>query len=170
WLYAIQGSLMIARKKGASWALTGGDTEHNLILEHLAYWNSIPANIGFYFDGPKVPDEKRGKRVHTRPHGLIHVFKELINGFNFRVVEAPGEAEAELAYLNRTNVLQHIVTPDVDAFLFGATSVIRSPRDSKNRDSVEVYTRQSLDKQDPDRLSRAGILFIAVVSGGDYSP
>jgi len=40
-------------------------------------------------------------------------------------LQAPGEAEAELAYLNRIGVIDGILSDDVDNFLFGATTVIR---------------------------------------------
>lgn len=41
------------------------------------------------------------------------------------VVQAPGEAEAELAFLNRIGVIDAIISDDVDNFLFGATNIIR---------------------------------------------
>jgi Holliday junction resolvase YEN1 len=40
-------------------------------------------------------------------------------------LQAPGEAEAELAYLNRMGVIDAVLSDDVDNFLFGATMVIR---------------------------------------------
>ncbi len=39
--------------------------------------------------------------------------------------KAPGEAEAELAYLNRLGVIDAVLSDDVDNFLFGATLVMR---------------------------------------------
>lgn len=39
--------------------------------------------------------------------------------------KAPGEAEAELAYLNRTGVIDGVMSDDVDAVLFKAKLVIR---------------------------------------------
>ena len=39
--------------------------------------------------------------------------------------QAPGEAEAELAYLNRIGIIDAVLSDDVDNFLFGATMVIR---------------------------------------------
>lgn len=39
--------------------------------------------------------------------------------------QALGEAEAELAFLNRTGVVDAIMTDDVDALIFGATTVVR---------------------------------------------
>ena len=44
---------------------------------------------------------------------------------SFLAFQAPGEAEAELAYLNRIGVIDAIITDDVDTFLFGATMLIR---------------------------------------------
>lgn len=73
---------------------------------------------------------------------MIHGVKVMIKAFGFewrqvRIVrselgnlahsenQAPGEAEAELAYLNRINVIDGILSDDVDNFLFGAKTVIR---------------------------------------------
>ena len=39
--------------------------------------------------------------------------------------EAAGEAEAELAFLNRIGAVDAIMTDDADAFLFGAKVIIR---------------------------------------------
>ena len=39
--------------------------------------------------------------------------------------KAPGEAEAELAYLNQIGVIDAVWTDDVDTLVFGATLVIR---------------------------------------------
>ena len=39
--------------------------------------------------------------------------------------KAPGEAEAELAYLNSIGIIDAVLSDDVDTFLFGAKTVIR---------------------------------------------
>jgi len=44
---------------------------------------------------------------------------------NLRGIQAPGEAEAELAFLNRTGVIDAVLSDDVDTFVFGGTTVIR---------------------------------------------
>lgn len=41
------------------------------------------------------------------------------------MVKAPGEAEAELAYLNRIGLIDAVLSDDVDNFLFGAQTVMR---------------------------------------------
>ena len=40
-------------------------------------------------------------------------------------VQAPGEAEAELAYMNSVGQIDAVLSDDVDTFLFGATMVVR---------------------------------------------
>ena len=52
---------------------------------------------------------------------LLFTFLVLIWG----TLKAPGEAEAELAYLNRIGVIDAVISDDVDNFLFGSTVVIR---------------------------------------------
>ena len=44
---------------------------------------------------------------------------------NLYSFQAPGEAEAELAFLNRTGVIDAVLSDDVDTFVFGGTMVIR---------------------------------------------
>lgn len=42
------------------------------------------------------------------------------------LLQAPGEAEAELAQLNARGIIDGVLTDDVDAVLFGAQTVIRT--------------------------------------------
>jgi Holliday junction resolvase YEN1 len=39
--------------------------------------------------------------------------------------QAPGEAEAELAQINKAGLIDAVLTDDVDALVFGATCVLR---------------------------------------------
>jgi len=41
------------------------------------------------------------------------------------LVQAPGEAEAELASLNALGLVDAIMTDDCDAFIFGARTLIK---------------------------------------------
>ena len=41
------------------------------------------------------------------------------------ILQAPGEAEAELAFLNRAGLIDAVISDDVDTFVFGATMVVR---------------------------------------------
>jgi XPG I-region len=58
-------------------------------------------------------------------------------------LQAPGEAEAELAYLNRLEIIDAVLSDDVDNFLFGATLVMRKyePLHSQLDWSIKIYSR-----------------------------
>lgn len=120
----------------------------------------------FIFDGPKRPEWKRGKRINRSPNKLVTAVKAVVEAFGFEWRTAPGEAEAELAYLNEAGIIDGILSDDVDTFIFGARRVIRNPSsthpgDKRLQHHVHVYS----DIQ----LSRAHLIFIALCIGGDYS-
>ncbi|PPQ90277.1 hypothetical protein CVT25_013102 [Psilocybe cyanescens] len=153
----------------------------------------------FVFDGPKRPDVKRGKKINKTSHKLIPGMKNIIEafGFEWRMIQAPGEAEAELAYLNRVGVIDGVLSDDVDNFLFGATTVIRksalglltnishlfsssntlsgnrsnpalNSAGKEDKNHTRVFRIQDL-KEHPDvRLTRGGMILIGLMAGGDY--
>ncbi|KAF5375356.1 hypothetical protein D9615_008022 [Tricholomella constricta] len=137
----------------------------------------------FVFDGPRRPDWKRGKKINKTSHKLIPGMKAIVESFGFEWRMAPGEAEAELAYLNRIGVIDGILSDDVDNFLFGATTVIRNPsnnlsgnranpvvnaagKDDKNH--TKVYRISDITAHPDIRLTRGGLVLIGLMSGGDY--
>ncbi|KAI6161570.1 hypothetical protein EDD17DRAFT_1586906 [Pisolithus thermaeus] len=139
----------------------------------------------FVFDGPKRPAVKRGKRVGGNTHWLTTGMKNIIQAFGFEWRMAPGEAEAELAYLNRIGVIDAVLSDDVDNFLFGATMVIRNPssslsgnrshpvKNSEGRDDgnhVLTYRASVLSTHPSVQITRGGAILIALLSGGDYIP
>ena len=81
----------------------------------------------FVFDGRwGRPKMKRGNRKgKSGTHSLTRNLKCLLDIFGIEWREAKGEAEAELAFLNSVGIIDAIMTDDVDAFLFGATTIIR---------------------------------------------
>lgn len=71
--------------------------------------------------------------------------------------------------MNKNGIINGIMTEDVDAFLFGALSVLR--RQPENRDLSEIieYNFSRIGKQSEIGLSYGDILLIALLCGGDYS-
>ncbi|KLT40444.1 PIN domain-like protein [Cutaneotrichosporon oleaginosum] len=150
----------------------------------------------FVFDGPKKPAMKRGQRV-TRNFGVndgySRQFKDLLDVCGLEWWNAPGEAEAELAIMNRQGKIDAVLSDDVDALLFGAKCLLRnnSPtlsgaqapvtQSSSSRtdmrhyemyrlsDIVAEWTRVPSALQNEDDCRRAMVL-IALLSGGDYVP
>ncbi|KAF9077226.1 hypothetical protein BDP27DRAFT_1312041 [Rhodocollybia butyracea] len=125
----------------------------------------------FIFDGPLRPDIKRGKRINKSANKLVTGMKAMIEAFGFEWRTAPGEAEAELAFLNRIGIIDGILSDDVDNFLFGAHTVIR------NHSSTHAGAKSVIEKAKvitytlphPELdFGREDFIFIALCSGGDY--
>ncbi|TFY57026.1 hypothetical protein EVJ58_g7276 [Rhodofomes roseus] len=98
-------------------------------------------------------------------------------------VIAPGEAEAELAYLNQMGVIDAVYTDDVDTFLFGAKMIIRnasvtlsgnrahSLKNSAGREDgnhVATYTSHAILTHSSVQLTQGGLILIGILRGGDY--
>ena len=126
--------------------------------------------------------------------------KNIIDAFGFEWCVAPGEAEAELAYLNRIGIIDAVLSDDVDNFLFGAIMVIRkcvlsfsfgtlsdlfSPsntlsgsrahpvKNAQGKDDgnhVVTYKADAILSDPSVALSRSGTILIGLLSGGDYIP
>ncbi|KAL1677972.1 PIN domain-like protein, partial [Schizophyllum commune] len=126
---------------------------------------SLRAQIVLVFDGPDKPGTKRLVRVSQRPHWMVAPTICLAEAFNFTCHQAPGDAEAELAYLASEGLVDAVLTADSDTLLFGAKVLLRSSRDKKKPDEVEVYRQDQLDRAG---FSRGGLLLFALACGGDY--
>jgi Holliday junction resolvase YEN1 len=99
----------------------------------------------FVFDGPYRPNFKRGTSINPKHRsGLESGFKRMASAFGYEwhevcgftllaqqlptylsSLKAPGEAEAELAYLNEIGKIDAVWSDDVDTLIFGAQVVIR---------------------------------------------
>jgi Holliday junction resolvase YEN1 len=126
---------------------------------------SLPVRALFVFDGPHKPPFKRNERKGLMPDTAdTRMIKSLIRAFGFEIWTAPGEAEAECAFLQERGLVDLVLSEDVDSLMFGATRVVREIP-GKDRNAVMVY--EDLDKVG---LDRDGLVLVAMMSGGDYMP
>ncbi|KAH7311675.1 hypothetical protein B0I35DRAFT_377904 [Stachybotrys elegans] len=135
---------------------------------------STPIQPIFVFDGPQKPTFKRNKRSGRGDGVAIALAKRLIHLFGFPVHNAPGEAEAECAFLQKHGVVDAVLSEDVDTIMFGCTKTLRNwSSESKGQTvptHVSVYDTQK-DKGIIDSgLGREGMVLVALMSGGDYLP
>lgn len=134
----------------------------------------------FVFDGPKRPKIKRGKVVGGKEHWMVNSLRTILDAFGFECRTAPGEAEAELAFLNRIGVIDAVLSDDVDCFIFGAPTVIRNlsstlsakaKKGSQTKEDgqhVNVYRLEDIKNHSDVGLSQGGLILIALLRGGDY--
>ncbi|KAF5329168.1 hypothetical protein D9611_013215 [Ephemerocybe angulata] len=170
-MFEAQGAAIRARKKGGSLARIGRNVEYSTLMKFLEQFIRAPCIVHVVFDGGARPVRKRNRAVgqgRGQEHYLTGGFRALLDAFGFHWSTAPGEAEAQLAHMNQAGIVDFAFTSDSDIFLFGAVRVIRRPQMKENHDHIEVYTSDALKDQDAGALSRMGILFLAVVAGGDY--
>ncbi|KAJ7606586.1 PIN domain-like protein [Mycena polygramma] len=135
----------------------------------LANLLALPVCVVFAFDG-RAPDIKRGVRVSQRDHSCMAPFQELIRAFGYHVHMAPGEAEAELAYLNQAGAIDVVQTNDSDVFVFGASAVFTIPNKKLDGNHATLYTLENFFVSPDVSLTRGGLLLVALLAGGDYHP
>ncbi|KIP01341.1 hypothetical protein PHLGIDRAFT_53692, partial [Phlebiopsis gigantea 11061_1 CR5-6] len=142
-----------------------------ILFYRLARLASRPVSLVIVFDGPLRPGLKRGKKVLPTEYFLAQHLRAFAQAFGFFEHTAPGEAEAELAEMNRIGTIDAVLTDDIDVLAFGAHTVIRNPNIKHDRDDVCVYTACAIKEHTDVCLDRDDMVLIAVLSGGgDYSP
>ncbi|KAK3392252.1 hypothetical protein B0T20DRAFT_382874 [Sordaria brevicollis] len=133
----------------------------------------------FVFDGPNKPAFKRNKRTTGGSYGNSHgvadaMAKRMIRLFGFQCHDAPGEAEAECALLQREGVVDAVLSEDVDTIMFGCRRTLKnwSAEGTKSSKTPTHVTLYEVDEQKGgiNGLDREGMVLVALMSGGDYLP
>jgi Holliday junction resolvase YEN1 len=160
WLFQIQSS-----KGGTNPALR---TFYYRLLRMIAL-NIHPL---FVFDGPNKPPFQRNKRtgpnVASVPEFLA---KQLLKHFAFPMHMAPGEAEAECAFLQREGLVDAVLSEDVDTLMFGSKQTIRNwSAQDKGKSPTHVNLYNADETKVTSGLDREGMILVALMSGGDYVP
>ncbi|KAL8353869.1 hypothetical protein RB601_003622, partial [Gaeumannomyces tritici] len=133
----------------------------------------------FVFDGPNKPTMKRGRRTGGSRGGAVStaIAKRLIHLFGFYTHDAPGEAEAECALLQRCGIVDAVLSEDVDTIMFGCTCTLRNWFAEKEEGSssgppthVTVYDSAAIARPDAAGIDGEGMVLVALMSGGDYDP
>lgn len=128
----------------------------------------------FVFDGPNKPPFKRNKKTGYHSASLPdYLTKQLLKQFGFPFHTAPGEAEAECASLQRSGIVDAVLSEDVDTLMFGCGVTIRNwskegTKGNKTPTHVNLYKMETT--LETSGLDRDGMILVALMSGGDYIP
>lgn len=166
--YLVQNNVLFVVVFDGKWK--PGKLRHGFIpelLESLSYDEALS-----YF--LTVSSDK-----YSENNGLVESLKKILQRNKIDWVQAPAEAEAECAMLQRLGVVDYVVSDDSDTLVFGATKVLRSFNRVKYNDeennpviSSTDYYVTPLEMEEVTRvtgLTRDRLIFIAVLRGGDYS-
>jgi Holliday junction resolvase YEN1 len=155
----------------------GKHPELRTLFFRLLKFLALPVHPLFVYDGKHKPPFKRGKAT-ANSYGsapIIGLSKILVDLFKFPRHDAPGEAEAECARLQRAGIVDAVMSNDVDALMFGSKlTVMNFSKESGSKGSaathVTCYEMDNLNSSSCSRLDRAGMILFAMLSGGDYLP
>lgn len=126
----------------------------------------------FIFDGPHKPPFKRNKKTGNGSMAPNFLTKQLLRLFGFPIHMAPGEAEAECAYLQQEGIVDAVLSEDVDTLMFGCGLTLRNwssegARGNKTPTHISAYYATET-KEGKSGLDREGMILVALMSGGDY--
>ncbi|KAF9056889.1 PIN domain-like protein [Rhodocollybia butyracea] len=129
-------------------------------LNQLSY---APTDCTFVYDGSERAHIKRGVQVITEEPLLYKKSKEMVRTFGFRVYMAKGDAEAELAIMNRKGVIDAVLTKDSDVFPLGAERVLKI---APSKLVVDIYDAKLI--KDSLRLTTGGLILYSLLAGNDF--
>lgn len=121
----------------------------------------------FVFDGPQRPQQKRGAKICVEAGTYFNkTIKALLDCFGCHYHDAPGEAEAECAMLQKYHVVDAVLSEDVDTIMFGSRCTLRnfsseSVRSNHSPTHVHMHTTTN-------GLDAKGMILAALMSKGDY--
>eukprot|EP00775_Hariotina_reticulata_P011343 gene11343-11492_t len=105
------------------------------------------------------------RNTATPTQDMIVECQELLALFGLPFIVAPGEAEAQCAWLESAGLVEGVVTDDNDAFLFGAQHVYRHLFEDKRY--VEEYHMSDVTAE--LGLNQQQLVCLAMLLGSDYT-
>ncbi|MBU1252282.1 MAG: flap endonuclease-1 [Nanoarchaeota archaeon] len=108
---------------------------------------------------------------------MIAESKELLEAMGVAVVQAPGEGEAEAAFLNKTKEdVYATVSQDYDSLLFGATLLVRNLGLAKRRKTFSGWVEVKPELIELERVLNSleinldQLICLGILVGTDYNP
>lgn len=139
---------------------------HHQFMRRISAFLNCGITIVGVFDGenakPKLRNEgKRKNQLYTR---VFDFMRDCLRAFGLEYINAPGEAEAQCAYMQRQGLVDAVFTKDSDILCFGATSMLRYS--DLDEDKTGIW--RNVNAVSVDRSSQWRFIFIASIRGNDF--
>ncbi|KAF2159574.1 hypothetical protein M409DRAFT_60648 [Zasmidium cellare ATCC 36951] len=145
--------------------------ERTILWRILRLWR-LNIQLLFVYDGLRKPGQsRRGDRGGGKvDKECIRLLNRMFDLLKVPYHQAPGEAEAECAKLQRLGIVDAVWSDDGDSFMFGCNTLIKAQRAHGElvKDHIRVYKADAMaEKLDFDADS---LVLFALLAGGDYDP
>ncbi|KAJ3792434.1 PIN domain-like protein [Lentinula aff. detonsa] len=148
--------------------LHASDTTLTQFYQFLCQLSEAGVLCIFCFDGSERPAFKRGHQVINREPDYYKHARVLIELFGYYALNAKGDADAELAELNKSGAIDAVLTKDSDVFPFGAQCILQVPLGIPKKELiVDIYHANII--QERTSISRSGFILIALLLQSDIS-
>ncbi len=119
---------------------------------------------------------KYSKQLTRLDDEKITESKRLLEAMGIQVIQAPGEAEAQAAYMARKKDIYASASQDYDSLLFGAPLLIQNLTLARKRKTVSGYVSIGPEMIELERvlnslqLSIEQLICLGILCGTDYNP
>lgn len=140
------------------------------VLYRLMRYNAHGIKAVLVFDGDRKP-EKKGKKGYRTAVEYRPVLKEIAGSFKIPCWQAPAEAEAECARMQKLGLVDAVFSEDSDKFMFKGETVLRFRMEENHKSNIHVLMYRMSDIKDKTSGTRwdwKDLVLFAAVAGGDY--
>jgi flap endonuclease-1 len=120
---------------------------------------------------------KFSKRITSIDDKIIQESKDLLKAMGISIIDAPSEAEAQISYMTKENLLDFTVSQDFDCLLFGSPNLVRNLTVSRKKKIPSkniyvdinpeiIYLKETLEKLN---LSREKLIYLSMLIGTDFN-
>ncbi len=119
---------------------------------------------------------KYGSQLVRLEDEMISESKELLEAMGIAVIQAPGEGEAEAAYLSRKKEVYAAVSQDYDSLLFGAKALIQNLTMARKRRTISGWIEIKPELIELERvlnlleINLDQLICLGILVGTDYNP
>lgn len=123
----------------------------------------------FVFDESRRPWKRNWRGGNQINYERIKLLRQLLDHLKIPQHQAPGEAEAECAAMQRLGVVDAVWSDGSDTLMFGATCVIRAHKTGTSRSKDKIYIHRAEKLLADYDMDHESLVLFAMLTGGDYN-